>query len=229
MESSVVGPLCAVDVEILGAAGFEAFVDPEVLFGRAADVFFDEAIDPNGIGGGVGGGEVFERRKDGERVAAVGLAAGKVGHNGRARHFGEFARGGVGNRGHAEEREDFTLFRAFALVGRIPDGVAVAEGTDEAFKIVEVDGSFDEAFALRAHFGGDDGIVGIAIEHAQIEAFVHHARAKFERRKVRGKEDRAAALGNGAVEIFAADDGVRRKFGGARPPAGAGFEQTEGE
>lgn len=219
----------SVNFRVAGTAGFETFVDPEVLFGREADVFFDEAVDADGVGGGVGGREIFERRKDGERVVAVGFAAGEVGDDGRSRHFGEFARGGVGDGGHAEEREDFALFGALALIGRIPDGVAAAEGADETFEIVEVDGGFDEAFALRAHFGGDDGIVGIAVEHAQVEAFVHHARANLERGEMSGEENRAAAFGDGAVEMFVADDGVRRKFGGTGPPAGAGFEQAEGE
>src|SRR5262249_2913015 len=81
-------------------------------------------------------------------VGLVGFAAGEVGDDGRARHLGELRGGGVGDRGDAEEGEDFRLLGALALIRRVPDGVAGAERADQALQVVEVHGDRHAALAL---------------------------------------------------------------------------------
>lgn len=219
--------LTAVDVGEFVAASLEAAVDPEVLFGGFADVFFHECVDACGIGAVVARGEVFDFGEDVELIGAVGFADAEEGDDGGAGHGGEAAGGGVGEGGDAEEGEDGGEFGFFALIGCVPDDVAVLECADECAEVVHGDGGAEFVDAAAAHLAGDDAVVGFAEEAAHGEFAGEHAATDFEGGEVCGEEEDAFAFGFGGLEVFAADDFVGWELVVGCPPGDAGFEEAD--
>ena len=158
--------LPSIHFRIARAAGFETFVDPEILFGGEAYICFDELVDADGIGDRIGGREIFQRGMNRERIRMVGLTLGEKRDNGGAGHLGDLACGGVGDRGHAEEGKDFRGFTAFALIGRVPDRGICAEGADEPAEVIEVNRGGHVMRALSSHEMSEHRMVWVAVKSA---------------------------------------------------------------
>ena len=170
------------------AAFFEAFVEPEVLLGCGADRLLDQLVNAGGVGQGILGREVFQGRLDGDLIAVFGSPPGKKRNDLGAPKLGNAARRRVGPGRLAKKRHQGTLLDLPALVRRVPDLMALAQGFEEAAGVLQRDDPLHLDGAALSHDAGKDGVIRWAVERAELAVLVEDPGVEFERGEVGGEE-----------------------------------------
>ena len=217
-----------VEIGAAFGAGFEAFVQPEVLFGLFAHALFDEVVHALYVGLHVFAGEVFPGGVEAQDNVAVGLAGGDGGHDFGLGKGGDAGEAGDGGGGDAEEVGEDGIFAAEVLVGQVEEGGGVgAQVFDDG---AQAFGAADEedvvvAVAAAQNLLVEHGVFLVGIHAGERHVLVERVHGELEGGEVGIEQDDFIPGGELVVEmmfVLVADEGFEPL--GAAIPIEAVFE-----